>query len=73
MNMRKIFAVALLVLTLGLPGYADESGQMDTPRPKAVVVIQPQESGDPAQMTSGQMDTTLTAMLGVIESILALI
>ena len=30
-NLRKLFAVALLVLTLGLPAYAD--GQMETPKP----------------------------------------
>ena len=81
-NMRKLLAVALLLLTLGLPVYADESGQMDTPKPGSGTITQPPSSqtvviqdveSDPAQTPSGQMDTTLIVMLDVIESILALI
>ena len=82
-NMRKLLAVALLLVTLGLPVYADgETGQMDTPRPAGgkntqppstqTVVIHDVES-DAAQTPNGQMDTTLTVMLNVIDSILALI
>ena len=81
-NMRKLFAVALLLLTLGLPVYADESGQMDTPKPTGGTITQPHTSqtvviqdveGSITQTPNGQLDVTLTTMLSVIESILALI
>ena len=73
-NMRKLLAVTLLLITLGLPVYAD-SGQMDTPKPGSGVVAPPPSStgSDATQTPDGQMDATLTAVLGVIESILALI
>ena len=78
-NLRKLFAVALLALTLGLPAYAD--GQMETPKPHGTPVkiaepvetplIQDVEYSSGTQ--SGQMETPMTIMLSVIESVLALI
>lgn len=78
-NMRKLFAVALLVFTLGLPSLAD--GQMETTRPSGGSTITtpqtpqpaPTPEGDPEQNENGQMETTLTVTLSLIESILALI
>lgn len=78
-NMRKLLAVALLIFTMGLPSYAD--GQMETPKPSAggSVITTPQPAttqaveGDPEQSENGQVETTLTVTLGLIESILALI
>ncbi len=80
-NLRKLFAVTLLVLTLGLPAYAD--GQMETPKPSGgapVKMAQPLETpliqdveSDTSGTQSGQMETPMTIMLSVIESVLALI
>ena len=78
-NLRKLFAVTLLVLTLGLTAYAD--GQMETPKPSGtpVKIEQPLETpltedgSDTLQTQSGQMETPMTLMLSVIESVLALI
>ena len=75
-NMRKLLAVTLLILTLALPAYAE--GQMETPKPSggaAITAPQPTQDveGDPEQTENGQMETTLTVTLGLIESILALI
>ena len=78
-NLRKLFAVTLLVLTLGLPAYAD--GQMETPKPHSgapVQIAQPVVTplipqSDTSGTQSGQMETPMTLMLSVIESILALI
>ena len=79
-NLRKLFAVTLLVLTLGLPAYAD--GQMETPKPSGapVKLAQPLETpltqdveSDASGTQSGQMETPMTIMLSMIESVLALI
>lgn len=77
-NLRKLFAVTLLVLTLGLPAYAD--GQMETPKPAGapVKIAQPVETplireSDTSGTQNGQMETPMTIMLSVIESVLALI
>ena len=77
-NLRKLFAVTLLVLTLGLPAYAD--GQMETPKPHGapVKIAQPVEKplipgSDTSGTQNGQMETPMTIMLSVIESVLALI
>ena len=77
-NLGKLFAVALLVLTLGLPAYAD--GQMETPKPHGapVKIAQPVEApvipeSDTSGTQNGQMETPMSIMLSVIESVLALI
>lgn len=77
-NLRKLFAVALLVLTLGLPAYAD--GQMETPRPttpghsqQSQTTLTEDVNIDGPLTQSGQMETPKTAVLCLIESILALI
>ena len=77
-NMRKLFAVALLVLTLGLPVYAD--GQMETPKPttpgqsqQSQTTITEEVNCDDVLPQNGQMETPKSAVLCLIESILALI
>ena len=77
-NLRKLFAVTLLVLTLGLPAYAD--GQMETPKPHGAPVKMAQPVGTPlipesdtSGTQNGQMETPMSIMLSVIESVLALI
>lgn len=79
-NLRKLFAVTLLVLTLGLTAYAD--GQMETPKPTATTpqtqeatVVPPtgEPGSDDALTQSGQMETPKSAVISLIESILALI
>ena len=79
-NLGKLFAVTLLVLTLGLPANAD--GQMETPKPSGapVKIAQPLETpltqdveSDTSGTQNGQMETPMTIMLSVIESVLALI
>ena len=80
-NMRKLLAVALLIFMLGLPSYGD--GQMETTKPAAgspatssqtpQPTPTPEVGGDGEKSGNGQMETTLTVTLGLIESILALI
>ena len=77
-NLRKLFAVTLLVLTVGLPAYAD--GQMETPKPSGAPVKIAQQvetpliqESDTSGTQSGQIETPMTIMLSVIESVLALI
>jgi hypothetical protein len=79
-NLRKLFAVTLLVLTFALPAYAD--GQIETPKPSGapVKLAKPletpltQDDGSYTSGTqSGQIETPMTIMLSVIESVLALI
>lgn len=75
-NMRKLFAVALLVLTLGLPAYAD--GQMETPKPTTPgqsqqIILTDDVNSDSLLPQNGQMETPKSAVLCLIESILALI
>lgn len=74
-NLRKLFAVTLLILTLGLPTWAD--GQMETPLApptKATPVATEDEGSDAALPQNGQMETPQkSALLSLVESILALI
>ena len=80
-DMRKLLAVTLLILTLGIPAYAE--GQMETPRPTTPGQSQtqplsetPEEEGVVGEDTltqNGQMETPKSAVLCVIETILALI
>ena len=78
-NLRKLFAVTLLILTLGLPAYAD--GQMETPRPTTPAPTQQSSqttltenvNSDVPLTQNGQMETPKSAVLCLIESILALI
>lgn len=77
-NMRKLFAVALLVLTLGLPVYAD--GQMETPRTVTSTTegqmetpLLQEDQTENAQAKDGQMETPLTIVLMLLDNALALI
>lgn len=77
-NLRKVFAVTLLVLTLALPAYAN--GQMETPKPSSApaptqtVTPLTDEAGSDAALTqNGQMETPKSAVFCLIETILALI
>lgn len=82
-TMRKLLAVTLLALTLGLPVYA-ENGQMETPKPSTGTMPSPTPQtsqtvltqdigGDNVLTQDGETDTTMTLLLDVIGSILALI
>jgi hypothetical protein len=80
-TMRRLLAITLLLLTLGLPVFADQAGQMETPKPGTgaaptptpqTAVVQNYE-GDATLTQDGQMETTLSVVLDVIGSILALI
>ncbi len=76
-SLRNFFAVTLLVLTLGLPAFAD--GQMETPKPQgAPVTVTDVPTALDGQMETpqsrdGQMETPLMIALRVIENVLALI
>ena len=79
-NLRTFFAVTLLIVTLGLPVYAD--GGMETPKtpptgPSTSSLAAPStpEGGgmDTPQAKNGGMETPLMITLSLIENLLALI
>ena len=78
-NLRTFFAVTLLMVTLGLPVYAD--GGMETPKTpppgpltSSVAAPSAQEGGmETPQAQEGGMETPLLMTLSLMESVLALI